>query len=55
MKRREVAVQLVKALCRDMQVGSDGIQACASCLQCDPKDAISTLLFVGAVCHLGTE
>lgn len=31
VKDREVAVQLGKALFWDMQVGSDGIQACASC------------------------
>jgi cytochrome c peroxidase len=31
IKNREAAVQLGKALFWDMQVGSDGVQACASC------------------------
>jgi cytochrome c peroxidase len=31
VKNREAAVQLGKALFWDMQVGSDGVQACASC------------------------
>ena len=31
IKNREAALQLGKALFWDMQVGSDGVQACASC------------------------